>query len=41
MGGKSTFIKAVGGAVFLAHIGMGVPAKEMELSLFDGLLKQH
>ena len=38
MGGKSTFIKAVGGAVFLAHIGMGVPAKEMELSLFDGLL---
>lgn len=38
MGGKSTFIKAVGGAVFLAHIGMGVPAQEMELSLFDGLL---
>ncbi len=38
MGGKSTFIKAVGGAVFLAHIGMGVPAKSMQLSLFDGLL---
>jgi DNA mismatch repair protein MutS len=38
MGGKSTFIKAVGGAVFLAHTGMGVPAKQMELSLFDGLL---
>lgn len=38
MAGKSTFIKAVGGAVFLAHIGMGVPAKSMELSLFDGLL---
>jgi DNA mismatch repair protein MutS len=38
MAGKSTFIKAVGISVFLAHIGMGVPAAEMELSLFDGLL---
>ena len=38
MAGKSTFIKAVGTAVFLAHIGMGVPAKSMELSFFDGLL---
>lgn len=38
MAGKSTFIKAVGSAVFLAHIGMGVPAENMELSLFDGLL---
>ncbi len=38
MAGKSTFIKAVGAAVFLAHTGMGVPAKSMELSVFDGLL---
>ncbi|MEO8721199.1 MAG: DNA mismatch repair protein MutS [Ginsengibacter sp.] len=38
MAGKSTFIKAVGSAVFMAHIGMGVPAENMELSLFDGLL---
>lgn len=38
MAGKSTFIKSVGTAVFLAHLGMGVPAVEMELSLFDGLL---
>ena len=38
MAGKSTFIKSVGTAVFLAHIGMGVPAQSMELSLFDGLL---
>lgn len=38
MAGKSTFIKSVGDAVFLAHIGMGVPAKSMQLSLFDGLL---
>jgi DNA mismatch repair protein MutS len=38
MAGKSTFIKAIGGAVFLAHLGIGVPAKSMTLSLFDGLL---
>jgi len=38
MAGKSTFIKSVGSAVFLAHLGMGVPAAEMKLTLFDGLL---
>ena len=38
MAGKSTFIKSVGTAVFLAHAGMGVPAQQMQLSLFDGLL---
>jgi DNA mismatch repair protein MutS len=38
MAGKSTFIKSVGTAVFLAHIGMGVPAQQLRLSLFDGLL---
>lgn len=38
MAGKSTFIKAVGVAVYLAHIGMGVPAQNMQLSYFDGLL---
>jgi len=38
MGGKSTFIKAVGIAFYLAHIGMAVPAKKMKLSYFDGLL---
>ena len=38
MAGKSTFIKAVGSSVFLAHLGLGVPAVSMELSLFDGLL---
>lgn len=38
MAGKSTFIKAVGVAVYLAHIGMGVPAQNMQLSVFDGLL---
>ncbi len=38
MAGKSTFIKAVGVSVYLAHLGMGVPAKSLKLSLFDGLL---
>jgi DNA mismatch repair ATPase MutS len=38
MAGKSTFIKAVGLAVYLAHIGMAVPAAAMELSLFHGML---
>jgi len=38
MAGKSTFIRAVGVSVFLAHLGMGVPAAKMQLSLFDGIL---
>jgi DNA mismatch repair ATPase MutS len=38
MAGKSTLIKSVGTSVFLAHIGMGVPAENMQLSFFDGLL---
>ncbi|RYG45777.1 MAG: DNA mismatch repair protein MutS, partial [Chitinophagaceae bacterium] len=38
MAGKSTFIKSIGIAVYLAHTGMAVPAASMKLSLFDGLL---
>jgi DNA mismatch repair ATPase MutS len=38
MAGKSTLIKSLGSAVFLAHMGMGVPAASMKLTLFDGLL---
>src|SRR5688572_17590449 len=38
MAGKSTLIKSIGSAVFLAHIGMGVPAEQMKLTIFDGLL---
>ena len=38
MAGKSTFIKSIGAAVYLAHIGMGVPAKGMKLTLFHGIL---
>ncbi len=38
MAGKSTFIKSVGTAVFLAHVGLGVPARNMRISMFDGIL---
>lgn len=38
MAGKSTFIKSIGVAVYLAHIGMAAPAKSMRLTLFHGLL---
>ena len=38
MAGKSTFIKAAGISVYLAHLGMGVPAHKMEISYLDGLL---
>jgi DNA mismatch repair protein MutS len=38
MAGKSTFIKAIGTATYLAHLGMGVPAAHMRLTLFDGIL---
>jgi len=38
MAGKSTFIKSVGTALYLAHLGMGVPADSMKVSLFDGIL---
>ncbi|HMC87810.1 MAG TPA: hypothetical protein VKI61_19940, partial [Chitinophagaceae bacterium] len=34
----STFIKSIGAAVYLAHLGMGVPAANMSLTVFDGIL---
>jgi len=38
MAGKSTFIKAVGISAYLAHIGMGVPAENLQLNFLDGLI---
>jgi DNA mismatch repair protein MutS len=38
MAGKSTFIKTIGIVLYLAHIGMGAPAKKIKLSLLDGLV---
>lgn len=37
MAGKSTFLKALGVSVYLAHIGFPVPAKSMKLSVLSGL----
>lgn len=37
MAGKSTFLKAIGIAVYLAHLGFPVPAAEMEISVLDGI----
>ena len=37
MSGKSTFLKSVGLAVYLAHVGVGVPATKAELPLFDNI----
>jgi DNA mismatch repair protein MutS len=38
MAGKSTYIKSVGLALYLTHLGMAVPATKFECSFFDGLL---
>ncbi len=38
MAGKSTFLKALGLAVYLAHIGFPVPAQRMQTSLYNGLI---
>lgn len=37
MAGKSTYMKAMGIAVYLAHAGLPVPAAEMEFSVKDGI----
>lgn len=38
MAGKSSFLKAFGIAVYLAHLGIPVPATRMRIALFDGLI---
>ena len=37
MAGKSTFLKAFGVAVYLAHLGFPVPAASMQTGVFNGL----
>ena len=37
MAGKTTYLRACGIAVYLAHVGMGVPARSMSFSTFDNL----
>ena len=38
MGGKSTYIRTVGLAVYLGHIGCCVPAKKLETSIVDAII---
>ena len=37
MSGKTTFLKACGIVVYLAHLGLAVPAQSLRISFFDGL----
>jgi DNA mismatch repair ATPase MutS len=37
MAGKSTFLKAVGIAVYLGHVGFPVPASKIKIPIFKGL----
>jgi len=38
MAGKTTYLKSVGIAVYLAHLGSGVPASTMQTTVFNGIL---
>ena len=38
MAGKSTFIKTIAIVVYLTHIGMGAPGKNIQLTIMDGLM---
>ena len=38
MAGKSSFLKSLGLAIYLAHIGFPVPAASMKTSVFNGLI---
>ena len=37
MSGKTTFLKVVGISIYLAHLGMGVPAENAKMTYFDRL----
>ncbi|MFO8066049.1 MAG: hypothetical protein R6U11_00570 [Bacteroidales bacterium] len=37
MSGKSTFLKTVGVLVYFAHLGIPVPAKKLQIPIFNGL----
>jgi len=38
MAGKSTFLKSIGVCMYLAHVGLPVPAKNFTTSLYDGMI---
>src|SRR5690606_10350884 len=38
MSGKSTLLRSLGLSALLAHIGMGVPAREYRISFLEGII---
>jgi len=38
MSGKTTFMRSIGVAALLAHLGMGVPATQLRISFFKGII---
>lgn len=38
MAGKSTFIKTIAIVIYLAHVGMGAPGSNIQLTVMDGLI---
>jgi DNA mismatch repair protein MutS len=38
MSGKSTFLKTMGLLIYLSHVGLPVPARELSTSMFNGLI---
>lgn len=38
MSGKTTFMRSLGVGALMAHLGMGVPAKKMEISFLQGII---
>lgn len=38
MSGKTTFMRSIGVAALLAHLGMGVPASKLRISYFRGII---
>lgn len=38
MSGKTTFMRSIGVAAILAHLGMGVPAQKLRISFFKGVI---
>src|SRR5262245_10043925 len=38
MSGKTTFMRSLGVAAFLAHIGMGTPTTELSISFLKGIV---
>ena len=41
MAGKSTYMKTLGMAVYLAHVGLPVPAERHEKRSFSGVILKH